>query len=745
MMKSKGLVLIRLILLMMLLFGALNSDRGWAQAKGQQPLSICTETARIMPLGDSITRGSSSGVDDVTLQVSYRKALYDSLVASGYSIDFVGSLTNGENVPDFDPQHEGHAGWTDSQIAQNIYNNGGENWLGGLGDNWPHIILLHIGTNSLDTSATDVENILNEIDEYENTNSRPITVILARIIDMVPNSPTLHTFNNNVQAMAEARTNDDIVIVDMEDGAGLIYQTQPTGDFFDNLHPYATGYTKMAAAWKTALDQVFLNCNNPPVITTEYGNQNHAENTAVSLDFEATDLDLGQTLSWSATNLPSGLSIDSGSGIVSGTIDYTAAAGSPYSTTVTVHDSGNPSASDTYSFTWTVTNANQPPTATADSYDTAEDTELIVAAPGVLENDNDTDGDTMTAVWVSDPTHGNLTLNGNGSFNYTPDENYFGTDSFTYKANDGNADSNVVSVTIDISGADDPPVVNNQSVSTDEDDAVNITLTGSDVDGDGLTFTVLTDPAHGTLSGNPPSLVYTPVENYVGTDSFTFQASDETSDSNVATVQITVNAVNDVPQVTNPGTQSSSENETINLPIEAMDVDGDALSYSMAGQPPDLQIDPDTGVISGVLSYESAAGSPYTVSVTVSDGQDESAIEFSWNAQNTNQGPMLSAPTNKTNKEGDRVSLIIGAIDPDGDSFTFSIDPEHPLPDGLSINPSTGLINGTVGYAAAEKSPFTVVIVATDEWGALGTATMTWIIEGLPRVYLPLVTSVRYP
>ena len=97
--------------------------------------------------------------------------------------------------------------------------------------------------------------------------------------------------------------------------------------------------------------------------------------------------------------------------------------------------------------TSTVTPVNDAPVAVADSYSTDEDTALTVAAPGVLANDTDVDGDPLTAVMVSDPAHGTLTLNADGSFVYTPAANYNGADSFTYKANDGTADSNVATVT----------------------------------------------------------------------------------------------------------------------------------------------------------------------------------------------------------------------------------------------------------------------------------------------------------
>src|SRR5439155_791030 len=86
-----------------------------------------------------------------------------------------------------------------------------------------------------------------------------------------------------------------------------------------------------------------------------------------------------------------------------------------------------------------------------------------------------------------------------------------------------------------------------EAVATDEDTAKAITLTATDAEGSTLTYTIVTGPAHGTLSGTAPALTYTPVPNYNGPDSFTFKANDGTLDSNVATVTITVASVNDAP------------------------------------------------------------------------------------------------------------------------------------------------------------------------------------------------------
>ncbi len=214
---------------------------------------------RIMPLGDSITYDSRAGdTRPASERTGYRQELWYSLQDSGYSVDFVGSLQAGWAVlPPFDPDNEGHPGWRDDEIAADVY--------GWLEENPADIVLLHIGTNGLDTNPADVENILNEIDRYEANYGVSITVFLARIIDRVPNNPTTTDFNNNVAAMASDRvTNpanpaypDRIAMVDMEDGAGLVYSIDTTppysGDMYDDLHPNVSGYRKMADAWFQSL------------------------------------------------------------------------------------------------------------------------------------------------------------------------------------------------------------------------------------------------------------------------------------------------------------------------------------------------------------------------------------------------------------------------------------------------------------------------------------------------------------
>src|SRR5205823_5358688 len=142
----------------------------------------------------------------------------------------------------------------------------------------------------------------------------------------------------------------------------------------------------------------------------------------------------------------------------------------------------------------TVTPVNDAPIANNDSYNTPEDTTLTTTAvTGVLTNDTDVDGDTLTVSSHTNPAHGTLTLNANGSFSYVPNANFNGSDSFTYKANDGTVDSNSATVTINLAAVNDAPVAVADSYSTDEDTALHVNaatgVLGNDSDVDNATIT----------------------------------------------------------------------------------------------------------------------------------------------------------------------------------------------------------------------------------------------------------------
>ena len=178
---------------------------------------------------------------------------------------------------------------------------------------------------------------------------------------------------------------------------------------------------------------------------------------------------------------------------------------------------------------------NGAPVANAQSVTTPEDTAKAIT---LSVTDPDTT-DTQTYTIVTNPAHGTLTGNG-ANRTYTPNLNYNGADSFTFLVNDGFGNSNTATVSITVTPVNDAPIANAQSVTTNQGVAKAITLTGSDVDNDPLTYAIATGPAHGTLTGNGANRTYTPNASFAGNDSFTFVANDGTVDSAPATVSITV-------------------------------------------------------------------------------------------------------------------------------------------------------------------------------------------------------------
>jgi hypothetical protein len=311
----------------------------------------CGSPVRTMPLGDSITVGNASGVvpDDEAHWVSYRKDLWESLGTAGYDVDFVGGQSHGYAFdPPFDSDHEGHGGWTDSQIRDNV--------VSFLTANPADVVLLHIGTNGVHPDATQVEEILDTIDSV----SEDITVVLARIINRRDGSTTTTEFNDNVEAMALARmdpmspeyTGDKIIIVDMENGAGIVYDQAPSdGDMWDNLHPYETGYAKMANVWlygdshgSDGLDDFLPICAPPtpyaPTITSDAVTEAYVD-WPYSYDVEA---DGYPAPTFALTESPSDMTVDTATGL----IEWTPTATGDYDVTV---EASNSEGTDSQSFT----------------------------------------------------------------------------------------------------------------------------------------------------------------------------------------------------------------------------------------------------------------------------------------------------------------------------------------------------------------------------------------------------------
>jgi hypothetical protein len=253
---------------------------------------------------------------------------------------------------------------------------------------------------------------------------------------------------------------------------------------------------------------------------------------------------------------------------------------------------------------------NQSPTAGNDSATTTKNTAVKI---NVLSNDSDPDGsiNVKTVSIVAKPSHGKVSVDSKtGVVTYTPDKNFTGSDSFTYKMKDNSgAYSNVATVSLTIIAPNQPPQARDDSATTGKNVPVTVNVLANDKDTDGTidptTVAIVGAAKHGTTSINPTTgvVTYTPATNYTGTDTFTYKVKDnQGAYSNVASVNVIVTAPNQPPQAHNDSaTVEKNKSVVINVLANDRDSDGSINKTTLlivAGpRHGTLKVDSKTGVV----------------------------------------------------------------------------------------------------------------------------------------------------
>jgi hypothetical protein len=268
---------------------------------------------------------------------------------------------------------------------------------------------------------------------------------------------------------------------------------------------------------------------------------------------------------------------------------------------------------------------NHAPTANNDAYSVAEDAKLTVDTGGVLVNDNDPDGDHLTAALVGNPAHGTVTLSVDGNLVYVPAPLFFGTDTFTYHVSDGSLWSNVATVTVTVSHVNHPPQAKDDSYTVVEGEKLTVPavgILGNDIDVDGSPISAIEvgSTAHGTLSLDAKgAFTYLPDPGFTGDDSFTYKLTDGTQESNVATVTITVRPgivpVRPVLQgvVTDAVTAKAIENADVRLMWAATPLN------QQAGRTADSSVAAQATTAMGAFSWQVEANADYYI-LALKDG-----------------------------------------------------------------------------------------------------------------------------
>ncbi len=669
---------------------------------------ISAQKLKILPLGNSLTFGQDTRGIPVEQCVGYRYALYQSLIAGGYTFDFVGNVQAGSNYLPYNvidslnyTQCAGFPGAQTEHISRILRTGKGDPTPGmeNVCLIWdcpqrylnvfnPDAILLHIGTNNISTGVhtaqqirDTVNTILNVIDEYEQYSGKTVPVFLARIIlrENLPVNASANLltqqYNNLLSELAATRSSDEIMIVDMESGAGINYDNITIGgDMYDTWHPGTTGYAKMAAKWYQALE----NYNFRAPVVGNIPNQTINEGqTYITLDLKPYVFDpqeKDEDIVWSYTPYPSAhYNISFSNGVA--TISRKNAGWSGDETlTFKAEDSGNGGTPlyDTDIVTITSIAPNEPPVINdRGPFYVDEDSQIRI---------------TLDSLSVTDPNNiypDDFTLHILSGANYTvvsgniisPDANYHGTLTVPLYVNDGMENSPTKNMSVIVKSINDSPWMTLPNPRTvPEDSYYDKTVTAGDND----TENTLTLAAVGTL---PDWLTFvpatgrlygTPRNEHVGNNYATIRVNDGTVSVD-SIFKIVVNNTNDLPSIVSfPADTLINIIQLFDYTVIATDIDptSDPLTYDVPVKPDWITYDDLTHRLYGTPGIENMGNHP--VSISVSDGNGYTYQHFTLVVENINYPPVITSEPLLMTDEDLSYIYAIKATDTENDTLNFS-------------------------------------------------------------------------
>ncbi len=356
--------------------------------------------------------------------------------------------------------------------------------------------------------------------------------------------------------------------------------------------------------------------------------------------------------------------------------------------------------SNTATVTITVNPVNDAPTGSNQSISTNED----VSYTGTV-NGTDVEGNPLTFSTNTNPSHGTVVTNPDGSFIYTPEANYYGFDSFKFTVTDSGGLSGAGIVSITVNSVNDAPVSQSKTVSTNEDVTYSGMLTATDIENDPLTFSKAGNPSHGSATVNADgTFTYTPSSGYFGTDTFTFTVNDGKGGSGTGTVNITVTEVADPNANDDLLTSISEDTQLTFTKATLLSNDTDVNNVSSWTQPSNgtLAFDGTTFIYKPNANFFGNDSFKYTASNN--NGATDDAIVYITVTSVNDTPAFISTPVISVN-EDNLYTYSITTSDPDdaGNYLTISALTK---PDWLKLtyyNNGTATLSGTptnseVGY-----------------------------------------------
>ena len=469
---------------------------------------------------------------------------------------------------------------------------------------------------------------------------------------------------------------------------------------------------------------------NPAPVVTPGTDQVDRDGNVVAYDASVSFVDPdGDDITYSASGLPTGLTIDVTNGLISGAVENSASQAAPYTIAVVATDADGAESTDT--FVWNVDNPapvliDQIPNQAAND----SDAYAFDVSPYFSDIDNDqlTFAASGLPAGVSiDPMTGEMsgTLPADASLGgpyvvaVTVDDGEGGTTTDTFVFAINNLNPGLLG-----------QIANVQSHDGEEIAPFDISPNFSDPDGDPLAF---------SANGLPPGLSIDPVTGVItgtidthasqtGPYSVAITATDGTSEVIDAFTWAVENPAPTIVVVVPNQTHVDGAEIDVALGSFFVDPDSDGLTYAATGLPSGLSIDADTGRVTGSLFTDGSLESPYSVTLTVTDGDGDAVVTaFTWNIDNIPPEVVMD-PSDLVSNDQDMVEVATAMwfADSDNDPITYTA---NGLPAGLSIDPQTGVISGTIGSSASQGGDYVVVVTATDNAGDSAATAFTWRVE----------------
>ncbi|OZG70938.1 hypothetical protein BTA51_22790 [Hahella sp. CCB-MM4] len=326
--------------------------------------------------------------------------------------------------------------------------------------------------------------------------------------------------------------------------------------------------------------------------------------------------------------------------------------------------------SEVASVSFEIRAVNDRPVVVSQTAEGPEDAPIDLSFSG-----SDIENDPLTFRPVSQPQHGTLIETADG-YQYIPQQDYFGSDQFTYVANDGELDSETAVYSLNILPINDPPVADAHTSEAAEDTAIVLNLSGSDVEGSPLSFRVVTQPLHGSIQQVEGGFQYIPAPDYFGSDSFEYLVNDGELDSQSATYSLNILPVND-PPVAIPGIAEGMEDSTINLSLAGSDVENDSLSFKIVSAPQHGSIVQSEGQYQ-YIPVQDFFGSD-SFEYVAQDGElDSEAVVYELNVLPVNDRPTAENLSVEA-ESGVPVSVTLKGSDVESSELTFKLvgEPLH--------------------------------------------------------------------